>query len=842
MKREDCQINENLKGVKMIKGSTKILLLLCFSLIFTSISFTQELTGSIRGTITDQEGTLLPGVEVTASSEAMMGTKKYVSTDSGAIRFPALPPGTYTITCACPGFKTLERSNIIIQVGKVVTLNITMEMSEVEEQVTVTAASPTVDVKQTKLSIVMSMDLLKDTPLARDLYDIVNSAPGAISEEVSYRRTTSIHGSTVRGNTYAFDGVSMNDPVVMYPLTNINFDVMQEVELEVGAHPASVGSTDGAYVNIVTRSGGNRFSGGGTVYYTNDSLSQSLWTDEDALAMGVTLPEVDKSWIDGSLSLGGPIIRDRLWFFTNGRYIKQERFVSCVPWTDILGRFHDKWDWIHEEKLGFVKLTTQISSDIKLMGMLNFIDRYRPVYEDPSPTLNFIATRIMDHETTYTGNGSLSYLLDQNTFFDIRISYVRRWFPVLMQKEAQDLPNITDAADNYGGLTTGGANETYLRKRFQTGLYVTRFQDNFLAANHEFKGGVEFEDAYGDQDLWRKDNLSWAWYGNPYYFGNNVGYIRFIACGAEEGSSVIIHKSRRIEAYFQDSATLANRLTLNIGLRYDRSWGWQPAATKGASGNPLSVWLGENIISPYIAETYPDQFPNGLNPWGELSSDEWKDIMAWDSWSPRIGITYDVFGSGKTGLKASFSRYTEYLMIQYFSTLHPLRAQSFGFYWIDTNLNGQIEQADSFIPMPSDFRVMDQEFSRSKLDPDTTSPLTDEFTVGIWHELFKDFSLGLNFIYKEKKNILEDGLYSPDTDEWWNSLDRTAAQEYWVPFSTTVPSDVYGDVDVTIYISKLPPDAPLFFYRLTNMPDLKRTHWAFELLLNKRMAGSLQVL
>ena len=824
----------------MSKGSVKILFLLFFSFILASISVAQELTGSIRGAITDQEGFILPGVTVTASSEALMGTKSYISTDSGVFRFPALPPGTYSITCSCPGFKTLSRGNVIVRVGKVVTLNITMEMTTLEEEVTVTASSPTIDIKQTKLSIVMDRDLLKDTPLARDLYDIVNSAPGAISEEVSYRRTTSVHGGTVRSNTYALDGVTMNDPVVMYPLTNINFDVMEEVEMEIAAHPAAVGYTDGAYINIVTRSGGNRFMGGATLYYTNDSLSQSLWTDEQVQAMGVTQPEVEKSWIDGSLSLGGPLIKNKLWFFTNGRYIKQERFVSYVPWTDILGRYHNKWDWIHEEWLGFMKLTTQITPSIKLMGMFNYVDRYRPVFQDPDPTLNFIATTIQDHERTYTGNASLSYTLGQNTLVEVRTSYVQRWLPLYLQDEAQDLPSIADGADNYGSLTSAGFNETYVRNRFQTGLYLTRFQDNFLGGNHELKGGVEFEKAYGDQDRWCKDNLMWAWFGSPYFYGSNVGRIGFRICGAEKGSTIRVDKARRVGVYIQDSATIANRLTLNIGLRYDRSWGWQLDMTKGASGNPLSVWLGENIVSPYIAETYPDRFPDGLNPWEELSAEEWKDIMVWDSWSPRVGLTYDVFGNGKTALKASFSRYTEYLMLQYFTVLHPFYPAAFGFYWYDTNFNGQIEQADTFRMMPADFRVMDREFAKSKLDPDMTSPLTDEFTVGIWHELFENVSFGLNFIYKEKKNILEDALYSPDTNEWWNSMDQTGAQKYWVPFNTTVPSDVYGDVDVTFYASKLPPEGPPYFYRLTNIPELKRKYWAIELLFNKRMSNGWQ--
>jgi hypothetical protein len=262
-------------------------------------------------------------------------------------------------------FKTINRENVIVRVGMVVTIDLTMEQSAVEEKITVMAASPAVDVESTKISVVMDRKALESLP-TRDLYYIMTSAPGAVSEENPVRRTYSIHGSTVRGNTTAFDGVNMNDPVVMYPITNINLDVMEEVEMITGGHPASVGYTDGAYVNIVTRSGGNKLSGGATAYFTNDHMVQHLWTDEQVKALGVAKPEVSKTWIDGSATLGGPIILDRVWFFANGRSIKQERKTNFIgPWTDIRGYTHNPYDWTHHEKMGFIKLSSQLSSKIK---------------------------------------------------------------------------------------------------------------------------------------------------------------------------------------------------------------------------------------------------------------------------------------------------------------------------------------------------------------------------------------------------------------------------------------------------------------------------------------------
>lgn len=818
---------------KILKGLLISLLIVTFS----SVLLAQRQTGSIKGTITDEEGNPLPGATVTITSPAMIGSRTFVTTATGDFRFPAVPPGEYTLRVELSGFQTVERTGIIVHVGMTVTVDIALKVATIEEEVTVTAPSPVVDVEASKVSVTMTSELLRNVPIARDLYDIVNAAPGVVSEGVTYRRTSSIHGGTVRSNTYAFDGVNMNDPVVMYPLTNINFDVMDEVEIVLAGHPAEVGYTDGGYINIVTKSGGNKFSGGAVVYYTSSDFAQHLWTDEQIQALEVSKPTVDKSWFDGSFSLGGPIMMDKIWFFSNVRYIRQEQFTNFIPFTDPLGVYHGTYNWIHEEKMGFFKLTAQLTPNIKFMGMFNFVDRYRPMYEQPAWNRVFQATRKWDHERDYTGNGIINYIIDQNTFLDLRVGYVHRWFPLPMQDEARGLPYYYDASTGTR-FTTARFNETYLRKRFQTGLYLTRFQDDFLGGDHEIKLGAEFEDAYGDWDWWRQNNLLAYWWGNDiHYYGGNVGRIYFYICGTEQGASKIIDKARRIGFYIQDSATFADRFTLNFGIRFDRSWGFKPAVTKGQSA-ALSYWIGENIIRPYVASLYPDEYPNGINPWAELTSEEWSDIMVWNAWSPRIGFTFDVFGDGKTALKGSFARYTEYMMLQYFSVLHPFYPRSFRFYWYDTNWNNEVDQGDTFVPHPAyDYRVMDMARAKEKLDPSTTSPINDEYLIGIQHELFKDFSIGVNFLYKHKQKIFEDSAWSLDDQKWFYTYEQ--APEWWIPFTTIVPgTDDYEDREVTFYV--LSDDAPPYYWRAHNPDELYRKYWALEFIFNKRMSNGWQ--
>jgi hypothetical protein len=418
-----------------------------------------------------------------------------------------------------------------------------------------------------------------------------------------------------------------------------------------------------------------------------------------------------------------------------------------------------------------------------------------------------------------------------------------------MQEEARGLPRIRNIGALVTDITTADYNDIYLRKKFLIAAHFTRYQDHLLGGNHEFKGGMEFEDAYADVDRWRRDNLIWYWWrDDPYYYGTTTwngvpdvgkGRIHFSIFGQEESSSKLIYKTRRIGAYIQDSVSFADRLTLNIGLRFDRSWGWMPASAKGICGNAVSIYVGENFVKPYTAEKYPETFTDGINPFGQLSTEEWNDIMVWNAFSPRFGLTFDIFGNKKTVLKASFSRYSEYLMIQYFSWLHPFyNLQSPQFYWYDMNFNKEVDTDDDFEIYPDDYRAFDAAFSANMIDPDIKSPLTDEWTVGLWHEILENFSLGVNFLFKNKKNIVENALYNPDANEWWYHIDQTEAKKYWVPFTAVVPSEDYGDQTVTVYFMK--NNAPDFFYRVSNIPELERKYWALEFLFDKRMSKGWQ--
>lgn len=391
---------------------------MCLTVGLTTFAHAQaRLQGSVTGKIIDNEGNPLPGCTITLEGPALQGQMTFVSADSGAFRFPSVPPGEdYRLTFAMPGFKTVVRQGIIVSLGRVTNIDITMEMSALEEEVTVVGESPTVDVKASKSSVNYSKSYIYNIPMSRDLYDVLNAMPGSVSENVSYRRTSYMAGGTVRGNQYSVDGVTINDPVVMYPMTNINVDVYEEVEMGMYGHAADVGLADGGYVNIVTKSGGNSFQGGGTVEYYNKDMQKSLLSDEDLNAVGLTKPVGWNTWQDFSLFLGGPIIKDRIWFFVNARYFKWAQDFNHRVWEATIAAGDQVYtldEAPHKESNIFGKLTFQLASNLRFLATYNLTMITEDFYTNRIGTnLDVTSTSTWDGEAGHTISTQLNWVLN----------------------------------------------------------------------------------------------------------------------------------------------------------------------------------------------------------------------------------------------------------------------------------------------------------------------------------------------------------------------------------------------------------------------------------------------
>jgi hypothetical protein len=830
------------KEARVIKKFFKVLMILFLSVSLASTLSAQKLGGSLKGKISDTQGFPLPGAFVYVASSALLGIQNYITDDTGLYGFWELPPGRYKLSVEMPGFKTINIDNIIIQVNMTVTINVTLEASTIEEEITIERPSPTLDVKSTKASFVLDKDILNHIPLARALTDIINTAPSAVSSDAPPGELISLQGAGVRSNAYALDGAPINDSVTMAPLFNINFDTIEEVELETGAHPAKMGITDGGYINVLTKSGGNNMTAGILFYHTAESMAKSLWTNEELNEFQAPALLGDKNLWDMSLTFGGKILEDRAWFFSNVRYNYLSRKTPFVHWSDPQGIIHEAYDWSNKEVAGFFKLSAQINPRFRFRGTFNFLDLYQPVAADKfSWNLPQESTRELDHEKNLEAGGILNYNLSQNTFFDFAVSYVNRSSPYFLTKQEAANPQYCDAGTGYF-WGSGGLNEKSRRNIFLASVNATRFQDRFLGASHELKAGGEYEQVSAEMSTWKEDNLFMTyWNGSPYFYGYapspktgnlvGTGLISFYIASKTEGQMVVKEELRRFGVSIQDSATFAGRATFLLGLRFDRSDVRLPTFAKGESGNPVSVKIGEDLVKP-LAET---------NPYKSNYILQWNNMMTWTSWSPRAGLSIDVFKDGKTALKANFSRYPELLSLQYTFPLSPFFPTRYHqFTWYDENLDGKVDTNDTYALYPEDYRLYTGSYYKKRIDSNLAPPYTNEYTVSIQQEIFKDASVSLSYISRTKKNIIENVLYAPDQNQDWYLYDQST-QGWWIPFSTTVPGiDNYPDTPVTAYFWS--NSAPSLFDHIKNVPELERKYRAFEFVFKKRMSHNWQLL
>jgi len=831
-----------------------IVLFLALALSTVGLAQVGRQTGSIHGQVVDKDKIPLPGATVSVSGAAMMGKKDYVTPENGAFRFPNLLPGQYDVRAEMPNFKTKIMTGILVSVGKTTEVIVEMDVATVAEEVTVVASTPVVDIKASKMNVNFSAQFLASIPMNRDLYDIQNAIPGSVEEGIGYRRMSSILGGTLRDQLYALDGVPMNDPAVNYSMANINVDVYEEVEFEMGAHPAEVGQAQSTYINIVTKSGSNKFSGGAVFYYTDKSLGENLFTPNQISAMNVNPPEKYLDYKDFSLNLGGPIIKDRIWFFLNGR---RQVWKQANPLTPekrmITAGFSDPakiqhYDVEHQEWLGFGKLTFQLSKNIRYMGMIHFNHIYEPVYQNSlGVDASYEYVRIWDHENTYTTTHQFNIVLDQNTYVDVRGTYVRRFFPLHAMTQ-NDYTYYDNTAKVYWGAA--GYNDEYIRKKTLASASITRFQDDFLGVDHEIKAGGEFEQGEYHRD-WYRENPYYSYWsdwkaGNPYYSSTSAyrGRLRIRTCTPERGMWDVQDNARRFSGFLQDTVK-TGRVTLNLGLRFDYSYQYEPEQSRPKlrydaappQGNPaLVAQYGPNyLIEALTLQAYADGQP--VAPWDALTT-PYKEPVSFTTLSPRLGLVYDVFGTGKTALKLSYSRYYEPVWTSKYNGAQIFGAGSVYYLWTDTNKNKMMDLpgTDLYVVDSANGGYPNQDVNYSYYVSDLKPPYTNEIIAGLEHEIFTDFRLGFDFIWKVNKNIVEDY----DEVNGYDAQATDGAGLIWTPFTFTDPGwdakfGTADDQQMTAY--GLRKDRPAANMQGINPPEAKREYWAAVLNFDKRMSN-----
>src|SRR5262245_38469230 len=313
----------------------------------------QRTTGDIRGVITDQSGAILPGVTVTLRGPMVAGARTTVTNEEGIYRFPDLPPGIYEVTAELAGFTTTAQTAIQVLLGGSTEVNAQLKVSTQSETVTVVADSPIIDSTSTQVSTNYSHEWVENAPVRRfTFFDLINAAPG-VSPSTSTSSRSQSFGSATNENMYLLDGTDFTAPYTGAAWPWPNTDAIEEVQvLSLGA-PADYGNLAGAVFNVVTRQGSNTFHGDGNFYFQNDGLTGRNTTDEQDGG----LPYYRDEFKDMTGQLGGPVLRDKLWFFGSYQYQKD---ADAQPGTD------PESPAVSSAKRYFFKINYQLNQDNRL--------------------------------------------------------------------------------------------------------------------------------------------------------------------------------------------------------------------------------------------------------------------------------------------------------------------------------------------------------------------------------------------------------------------------------------------------------------------------------------------
>lgn len=819
----------------------RLIALISLLAVLGAAGWAQGPTGTVRGKIIDPQGLPLPGASIYLRSDMIMGMKTYITTDTGKFQFQALLPGTYQLTLEMPGFKTVRVDNIVMHAGRSVNLTVTMEMTAIEEEIVRDYHIPSIDEETAKLSSVIDRDLLDHIPFRRRLREAVAAAPGFIPDWVGYPAAAFVAGQSERDTLYFSDNQTISDPLALDTAPWMAYDIAHEIHMTPAWEAAETTGSGAGYINVVNRAGGIDTGGEVLVQHTGESLSSKLSSPKELSDQNVTPPSVRTRLWDLSFSLHGTIYGNLLRFYSNIQYMNDRRSTTFEPWTDPLGNSHEAYQGKYTDKRGSFRLTGRVS-EFKFIGTISYTNRSYPAYSDfTAARLPEEATASFAPLTSFLLTGGLNYEMSRQTFVDLKASYVRDSAKLLLNEAGSDLPQYIDEATGYG-WGSGAFNNWHKLDRFNASVILTHFNHRFLGGNQKFKLGVEYESANSEWNAWKQDNLRIHYLnGDPYYFGLSpsplsdepvgMGKVSFYLLGSAQDTFFNGTEMTRLGAFLQDTATVAGRVTFNLGLRFDRSNVDFKDSFKQASGNPLSVQLGEVFIEPAAL----------LNPYDASQFPSWRDVLSWNSFSPRLGISIDILGNGRTLLKGSYARYHDLLKSQ---GVIPLNAYYFGrthqFYWFDETQDRKVNEGDGFLPFPEDYRIYAPDTYQSVRADGIEPPLVEEVSLGIEHELFRDCSVRLGYIYKKKDHILDSVLYSLDDDlEWYQKANQ---EDWWIPFDTTVPAGAsgYDDSALTLYYRSL--NAPPAFYRLNNVLELERTYKGLELVVRKRMSNNWQFL
>ena len=780
---------------------TCLVALLCFLVLPQRLTAQISTTGRIAGTVTDSSGAAVPSASVSVKSTALLAPRSTHTEADGGYLFDLLPPGTYELTVAAPGFKTYSQIGIVLTAGFTASINSKLQVGEVTQVVKV-EGEPVVDLQSNQTSTTFDQNLLQDIPSGRDPWSTLAQMPGAtvgtfdVAGDNSYQQSTmQVHGSTPAEQIYSFNGLDLNWPGANGGYTQFytNHDSFDEFQVVADNAPASV-PIGGVYMNMVTKSGSNELHGQVGIYY----LTAALQT-------GVKAPVYNGSPVvsgspfnmtrDTTASLGGPLLRDKWWLFGSyRRYDLSQRILAVTNQAGVPVK-----DINHQTNTD-LRSDFQVNSKNKFSFIWLYNEQNRFFRRDTA--YNFVSQQASwkQIEPAYILEGLWTTQITNNFLLDFRVGWNKIVFPLAYQPgvKATDI-NVQDVVDRTETVAAPYefANPAWVLKWSAGGSW---YKGNFHGT-HNFKFGFEMGKAY-----------------NSYVYHVNGGINILLAHGAP--FEVIAYNTPATQKnyfkdasfYGQDTWTLTHRLTLNLGVRYDHFNTYYPQQTTDPNA------------------TFPQLFPSTTFPASG-------NLVNWNTASARLGAAYDLTGKGDSVVRLSYGRFYIMQGTGLAETSNPVGFAGQGYRW-----NASDDSNHDGIPQQSEWMNAPQLLfafggSSTHINPNMSRPYSEQISAAYEKRLWRDLRVGVTYYYRTKKNMIgiENTLISPS--------DYTAITT--LPDSNGNPQPITNGLTgqpLTLY-NLDPAKRTDFNFVVTNIPKLNdNTYHGVEFTAVKRLSNNWQLL
>jgi len=609
-------------------------------------------TGEIKGRIMDKSGESLPGVEITAKSPNLQGTRRVISKTDGQFTFPLLPVGRYTLTFHLNGFNPVVQEDVVVRLGRVTDLKVIMRVTSIEEKVVVTATPPLIDKTSTDTSYHFTDKDLEKIPVqSRNVVDVSKFAPGVTGVRVNTRRGVStqglpsFRGEGEEGSTWIVDGLAISGVRLKNAGVHINYDSIDEIQIISDPFSPEYGPAFGGIINMVTKSGSNDFAGEFSLVFTNKELQAAR---QEQLAI-VSEPAFFSNY-NLFFNLGGPLVKDKLWFFLSNNYFTdtEETIDTTVDYYSVPeGKFTTRNNNL------FAKLSYALTNNHNLSLSAVYHKSLGQKGGTGIPDLYEKFTWAdMIFRLNYRG------IINATTLVEAGLGHVSRdnLREPLDGKLGPAQYYVEDLARNINNSYGHVLDDQY---RWDFNAKFTKYIDAPNFGHHEINFGFEYTSFGSDfvvnftgmeEDIFPNNGFD---AGTKYYFDSWKEGGKTPTFFYEYGLFNFINSSRGIGIYFKDKVTFG-RFTFMAGFRS------QTQVCLDGNGEKLWSW--------------------GLS----------------DFLTPRLSMAIDLTGDGVNVFKLGWGRFTDYITTMPLGLLSSGAGLSFRNYsWIGPDSPSNTELYDT---------------------------------------------------------------------------------------------------------------------------------------------------